>query len=98
MKALEHLESFVDVHLVVEGAVISSSERRLPAFIVQALGHSHHVRLVLSKVESLARMDLAPHSLVKVLVGDLAITILIELREDCLELLIREEQAPLLEV
>lgn len=50
VKALEHLESSVNIHLVVEGAVISATHRRLPAFVVKALGHSHHVRLVLTEV------------------------------------------------
>jgi len=98
MEALENLEASVNVHLVMEGAVVATRESGLPALEVQALAHAHHVRLVLSEVKCLARVDLAAHCLVEVLVGDLAITVLIELVEDGLELFISQEEAPLLQV
>lgn len=89
VEALEHLEPSIDVHLVVEGAVVATSESGLPALEVQTLALSHHVGLVLSEVQDLTRVDLAADCLMEVFVGDLAVTVLVELVEDGLELLVR---------
>ena len=53
----------------------------LPTPRVLALVDAHHVGLVLSEVESLARVYLVPNGLVKVRVVDFAVLIDVELVE-----------------
>jgi hypothetical protein len=70
------------IHLVVECTKVSTKALGgLPTPSVLALIDAHHVGLVLSEVESLARMYLVSDGLVKVRVVDFAVLIDVELVE-----------------
>ena len=62
----------------------------LPTSRVLALIDAHHVGLVLSEVESLARVYLVPDRLVKVRIVDFTVLINVELVENELELFLSQ--------
>ena len=68
IEALKELNASIKVHLVVKGAEIASAEGGLPAFQMHTFVDSHHMRLVLTKVQTLSWMYLTSYSHVKVLV------------------------------
>jgi len=70
----------------------------LPALLLLAAVHLFRLLQVLPEVQTLRRVDLAPHSQLEVLVGDLPILVQVELVEQVLELLVGEVQPPMLEV
>jgi len=82
----------------VELAEITISLGRLPALHMLALAYTHHVRLVLTEVKRLTRMDLTTYCLVEVFVRDLTVSIIVELIKYVLELLRSQIESPMVKV
>lgn len=63
-----------------------------------AFSLSHHMRLILSEIQSLTRMYLTSNTLVEICVRNLAVLVAVEFVEEELELCIAEVEAPVFEV
>lgn len=97
-KALKELNALINVHLIVQLAEVSIALGGLPAFIVLALVHPHHMRFILSEVKCFTWVDLRAHCLMKILVRYLPIFVVVKLVEYAVELLISQVKSPVLEV
>jgi hypothetical protein len=95
---LKDLEASVYVHFVMKCAVIASRECGLPALMMLALLHAHHMWLVLSEVKDLSRVYLTSHRFMKIMIGDLSILVSVKLVEDSFKLVVGHVESPLLKI
>jgi hypothetical protein len=93
---LKQFYPLINVHFIMKLTEVTVALSWLPALIVLALVNPHHMRLILSEIESLTWMNLRADTCVEIFVGDLPISVNIKFIKDQLELLLIQSQSPML--
>jgi hypothetical protein len=78
--------------------IIGIATGRLPAFIMDTTVDLHHLRFVLSEIETFSRMDFTTDSQLKVFIRYFSILIQVKFVKEILELFVSEVETPVLKV